>query len=161
VNNSLNGINVVGNNNKLGSALFNKSGNVVKTELDVDGLGGLSSSTSFSGSLKTELLLLLGLGHVLGEELKELGSLVLVNGRLELVDVGWDLKALEKDALLSLDADILGPLDETGEVANWLDVTTDSEVLRGLLEEALSSIFCFGVSRNSNLLSFRNFLNLI
>jgi len=74
VNNSLDGINVVGNNNKLGSALFNKSGNVVKTELDVDGLGGLSSSTSFSGGLKTELLLLLGLGHVLGEELKELGS---------------------------------------------------------------------------------------
>jgi hypothetical protein len=57
-------------------------------------------------------------------------TLVLVNGRLELVDVGWDLKALEKDALLSLDADVLGPLDETGEVANWLDVTTDSEVLR-------------------------------
>jgi len=62
-------------------------------------------------------------------------TLVLVDGGLELVDVGWDLKALEKDALLSLDADILGPLDETGEVANWLDVTTDSEVLGGLLEE--------------------------
>ena len=88
-------------------------------------------------------------------------TLVLVNGRLELVDVGWDLKALEKDALLSLDADILGPLDETGEVANWLDVTTDSEVLGALLEEALSSIFSLGVSRNSNFLSLRSFLNLI
>ena len=56
------------------------------------------------------------------------------------MDVGWDLKALEKDALLSLDADVLGPFDETGEVASWLDVTTDSEVLGALLEEALSSI---------------------
>lgn len=74
VNNSLNGIDVVGNDNKLGSALFNKGGNVVKTELDVNGLGGLGSSTSFGGGLKTELLLLLSLGHVLSEELKELGS---------------------------------------------------------------------------------------
>ena len=88
-------------------------------------------------------------------------TLVLVDGGLELVDVGWDLKALEKDALLSLNADVLGPFDETGEVASWLDVTTDSEVLGALLEEALSSIFSLGVSRNSNFLSLRSFLNLI
>ncbi len=62
-------------------------------------------------------------------------TLVLVNGLGELVDGGWDLEALEKNALLSLNADVLGPFDETGKVADGLDVTTDSEVLGRLLEE--------------------------
>jgi len=88
-------------------------------------------------------------------------TLVLVNGLRELIDGGWNLEALEKNALLSLNTDVLGPFDKTGEVADWLDVTTDSEVLGALLEEALSSIFSLGVSRNSNFLSLRSFLNLI
>ena len=62
-------------------------------------------------------------------------TLVLVNGLRELVDGGRDLEALEKNALLSLNADVLGPFDKAGEVTDWLDVTTDSEVLGGLLEE--------------------------
>jgi len=47
---------------------------VVQTELDVDWLGGLTSTGLLSGSFESELLLLSGLGHVLGEELEELGS---------------------------------------------------------------------------------------
>jgi hypothetical protein len=61
--------------------------------------------------------------------------LVLVDGLGELVDGGWDLETLEKNALLSLDTDVLGPLDEAGKVADGLDVTADSEVLGRLLEE--------------------------
>ena len=62
-------------------------------------------------------------------------TLVLVNSLGELVDSGWDLEALEKNALLSLDANVFGPFDEAGKVADGLDVTTDSEVLGRLLEE--------------------------
>ncbi len=47
---------------------------MVKTELNVDGFSSLAGTTFLSGSLKTKLLLLLGLRHVLSEELEELGS---------------------------------------------------------------------------------------
>lgn len=75
VNNGLNWINVVGDNNQLGFAFFNQSGHVVKTELDMNWFGGLASTTSLSSLLKTQLLLLFGLGLVLSEQLEELGSL--------------------------------------------------------------------------------------
>lgn len=74
MNNGLNGVDVVGNNNELGLALLNKSSHVVKSELDVDGLGSFAGTTLLSCGLKAELLLLLGLGLVLGEELEELGG---------------------------------------------------------------------------------------
>ena len=63
--------------------------------------------------------------------------MVLVDGLGELVDGGGNLETLEKNALLSLDTDVLGPFDEASEVANWLDVTSDSEVLSRLLEEGV------------------------
>ncbi len=47
---------------------------MVETELEVDWLGGLALSLLLSVSLKTELLLLLGLWHVLGQEFEELGG---------------------------------------------------------------------------------------
>lgn len=62
-------------------------------------------------------------------------TLIFINGLGELVDGGWDLKTLEKNALLSLNADVLWPLDEASKVACWLNVTTDSEVSGRLLEE--------------------------
>lgn len=74
VNNSLNGINVVGDHNQLGFAFLNEGGHVVEAELDVNGLCGLAGTTVLGGLLKTELLLLLGLGLVLSEQLEELGS---------------------------------------------------------------------------------------
>ena len=74
VNDSLDGVNVVSDNNQLGNTLFDKGGDVVETELDVDWLGSLASAVLLSGSLKSKLLLLTGFGHVLGQELKELGS---------------------------------------------------------------------------------------
>ncbi len=74
MNNSLNWINVVGNYNQLGFAFFNEGSHVVEAELDVDGLGGLAGTTVLGGLLETELLLLLGLGLVLTEQLEEFGS---------------------------------------------------------------------------------------
>ena len=77
------------------------------------------------------------------------------------MDVGWDLKALEKDALLSLDADVLGPFDETGEVASWLDVTTDSEVAGVLGEEGALLVVLGGTGADNDFLSLYSFLYLI
>lgn len=55
--------------------------------------------------------------------------MVLINGVGELMDCWWDLKTLEEDSLLSLDTDVLGPLDESGQISDGLDITTDTEVL--------------------------------
>ena len=74
VNNSLNGINVVGDHNQLCLAFLNEGSHVVEAELDVDGLGGLAGTTVLGGLLETELLFLLGLGLVLSEQLEEFGS---------------------------------------------------------------------------------------
>lgn len=74
VKHGLNWVNIVGDDNQLGGALLNEGRHVVKTELDVDWLGGLTSTGLLSGGLESELLLLSGLGHVLGEELEELGG---------------------------------------------------------------------------------------
>ena len=74
MDNSLNGINVVGDNNQLGLAFLDEGSHVVKTELDVDGLGSLAGTTVLGGLFKTELLFLLGLGLVFTEQLEEFGS---------------------------------------------------------------------------------------
>ena len=57
----LNGVNVVSHNNKLGLTLLNELGNVVETELDDNGLGGLLgiSTTLLGLSLLLKSLVLL------------------------------------------------------------------------------------------------------
>ena len=112
-----------------------KGGHVVKTELEVNRSGSLGITTFLSFGLKAELLLSLGLRLVLTEDLEDLGSLVVVNSLAELVDGGWDLETLEQDALLTLDADILGPFNEAGQVLGESDVATNAEVAGVLLEE--------------------------
>ena len=140
----LNWLDVTSNDDKLGLALFDEVGHVVKTEFDVNWLWsnmvGLVSSLSGLG-LRSESFLLLGLGlwRVLGEELDELGGLVLVNGLGELVQSWWGLESHEHDSLLSLDSDILWPLHVPGQVSCRLDVSSDSEVSGSLLEERSSS----------------------
>lgn len=159
VNHALNGVDVVSNDHELGGTLFDKSGDVVKTELEVNGLSSLGVSLGLSLLLEAVLLFLLGLGLVLGQELEDLGGLVLVNSVRELVDGWWDLESLEQDALLSLDAHVLGPFDETGQVLLEDDVTTDSEVLGRLLEKGGAGVLSLIVI-NNNLLAFGDFLNL-
>jgi hypothetical protein len=82
-NEELNGVNVVSHNNELGLALLNELGNVVETELDDDGLGGLLGiSTTLLGLsllLESFLLLLVRLGLVFSEQFKELRSYSNIN----------------------------------------------------------------------------------
>ena len=85
-------------------------------------------------------------------------TLVLVNSLGELVDGGWNLETLEKNTLLSLDADILWPLDEAGEVASWLNITTDSEVSWGLLEKGALFVSTGRSTTNDGFLSLSSFL---
>jgi len=54
--------------------------------------------------------------------------LVLVNCVLELMEGGRHLESLKKNSLLTLNSDILRPLDESSEVSLWLDVASDSKV---------------------------------
>jgi len=135
VDNSLNGVNVVGNNNNLGLVLLNEGGDVVKTEFDEKRLGGLLVVLGLSSLLKTDLLVSLALGGVLSEQFEELIALVLLESVVELGNAGRHLKALHEDGLLSLDANIAGPLDKAGQITLGLDVTTNAEVAGALLEE--------------------------
>jgi hypothetical protein len=51
------------------------------------------------------------------------------------VEGGWDLQSLEKDSLLTLNTDVLGPLDKASQVSHGLDIATDSKVTSILLEQ--------------------------
>ena len=73
VHNELNGVNVVGNHDKLGLAFLNQRGHVVQTELDVVGFGSLYLTFGFSNLQKAFLLFLFGLGGIFGEQFKQLG----------------------------------------------------------------------------------------
>lgn len=102
---------------------------MVETVLDVEGLLavkltllGLALGNGGSLSLKTGLLLLLGLRAVLVHETEELGGSVLVKGGSELSDRRGDLQALVEDNLLALELNVFGPLDEAGQVTRGLDV---------------------------------------
>jgi hypothetical protein len=138
--NQLNGVNVVGDNDKGSLLVLDQSNNVVKTVLDDVGLLGdilLLLSVLDGLSLLDETLLLLssGLRAVLVEETEDLGGEVLVGGVLELGQRRGNLQAHVEDLLLTLKTDILGPLDEAGEVASRLDILTDSEVAGTLLDK--------------------------
>jgi len=129
----LNGVDVVSNDDELGLVLLDESSDVVQAELEVHRLLGLGGGL-LSLTLKTKGLLLVGLGLVLGEQLEELGSLVLVESVRELVDLRRHLQSLHKDALLTLNTDVARPLDETGQVTLGLDVSSKTEVANLLLE---------------------------
>jgi len=47
------------------------------------------------------------------------------------------LQSLVEDDLLSLQTDVLGPLDESGQVTLGRDITSDSERLGSLLEKGV------------------------
>ena len=137
-------VDIVGDDNELGLTFLDEGGNVVKTELEGDWLWSdeavlLSALSGLSLGLESGLLVLGGLWGVLSEELEKLGGLVLVNGLGELVESWWGLESHEEDSLLSLDSDVLWPLDESGKVLLWLDVSTNSEGSWGLLEERVGA----------------------
>ena len=62
VHDELNGVDIVSDHNELRLSFFNQGGNMVKTELEVDGLLGLVLSAGLSFLLESVLLGGLGLG---------------------------------------------------------------------------------------------------
>ena len=78
--------------------------------------------------------------------------MVAVECAAELVDGRRHLEAVHEDALLSLDADILGPLDEARQVALRLDRATDAVVAWVLLEKRVlfTASFAFSGGAGSN-----------
>lgn len=88
-------------------------------------------------------------------------TFVLVDSVLELSNRGRDLESLVEDTLLALNADVLGPLHEPGEVSLWLDVTSQSEVTGVLLEErVLCGARASSLAALDYLLSLNSFLDL-
>lgn len=141
-NNQLNGVDVVGNQNKRSLLVLDEADNVVETVLDVvrllaDVLLLLALSNSGGLAVQTLLLLDLGLRAVLVEELEGLRGGVAVQGVLELGDRRRHLEAHVQDLLLALKTNILGPLDEAGQVATGLDVLADAEVTGALLDQGV------------------------
>lgn len=160
--NQLNGVDVVSNQDERGLLVLNETNNVVETVLDGVGLLGhilLLLTLGDGGGLLVETLLLLGLGlrAVLVEELEGLGGSVAVEGVGELGNRRRDLEAHVQDLLLALKADVLGPLDEAGEVALGLDILADTEVAAARLEERvlglLGTSLTLGEGGGSNFLS--------
>jgi len=92
------------------------------------------------------------LGLVLSEQLKELRSLVLIDGLGELVECGGNLQSLKKNSLLTLDANVFGPLDEASKISLGLDVTTNSKVTSILLEKRALDLIraALGATAGSN-----------
>lgn len=127
--NKLNGVDISSDDNERSLLSLNKGNAVVQAVLDEEGLlavslgvGLLALGNVLGDSIETGLLLLLGLGAVLVKQLEEVGGGVLVKGVGELSNRRGNLQALVKDNLLPLEADVLGPLDEAGQVAGGLDV---------------------------------------
>jgi len=133
-------LDIIAHNNEFGLAFFDKGGDVVHTIFDVAWLGSnmvgfVTSLSSFSFDLESLLLLCSSLRSIFGEDLHKEGSLGSIEALREDVEWCWDLESHHEDSLLSLDSNILWPLDESGKVLCWLDIGTNSEVSGGLLEE--------------------------
>ena len=127
-------IDIAGDENKLCLLLFDKSGDVLESELDNVGCLaagiGLSSGLGGSGFLEALLLGRRGLRSVLVEKSEDSHGLVLSKSLGELVDRRRDLQSLVENSSLTLDADILGPLDESTQVTSLgSDVSSNSEGL--------------------------------
>lgn len=73
----------------------------------------------------------------------------------------WDLETIQKNFLLSLEEDVFGPLDNSGQVSLGADGVADLEVPWVGLEERVSSDLLLGLLRSgffdlSSLSSVRN-----
>ena len=138
-------LNIVSNDDELGLTFLNESSDVVETELEDNWLGTdvlslVASLSSLSLALESLLLGRSSLWLVSVQELEQLAGLVLVKNGGEDVQGSGLLESHHEDSLLPLDSNILGPLHEPGQVASGLDVTADSEVPGGLLEQRVGAL---------------------
>jgi hypothetical protein len=145
----LEGINVVGDQHKLGFLFFHQRGNMLESVLDL--MRGLATgifSTSSSGFLDT---LFLGGGSfraVLVEQRKDGHGFVLANHLGELVDGRRDLESLVENRTLTLNADVTRPSHETRKIATGgANIVTDAKVARtGGKERVGHRLFRLGVA---------------
>lgn len=147
----LNRVDVVGDQNEAGLLVLDQADNVVEAilcsiRLLADVLLLLAIGHGRGLLVQALLLLGLGLGPVLVEELEGLRGEVAVKGVLELRNGRRNLEAEVENLLLALQADVFGPPDHAREVALRLDVLADAKVARALLEERVLRI----VSRSRN-----------
>ena len=124
--------------------MFSTNDDVVQSRLDEEGLLRLVRFLAIGevGSLGLEanLLLLLRLSLVLVEETEELSGSVLVEDVSELGDRGRSLETLVEDNLLSLETNVLGPLDEASQVGGRSDGLSNTERLGSGLEERVGGL---------------------
>ena len=96
-------------------------------------------------------------------DIKSKLTLVPVDSLGELIKSRGDLQSLEKNSLLTLDANVFGPLDETSEISLWLDVSSDSKVTSILREQWALHLTCSSFGARTcchHFLAFSNFLHL-
>lgn len=84
----------------------------------------LTLSLGLGQLLQTLLLSQSRLGPILLQQLERLDGGGLVQGLGELMDWWWHLQTLLENGLLALDADVLGPSNETRQIALGLNVLT-------------------------------------
>lgn len=145
-------VDIGGDDYQLGLLLLDESGDVIESAFDHERLllvNGLFLGLGLSLLDESVLLLLLVLRLVLLEETGESLELVLGESVGELVDDSWNLESLEEDFLLSLEKNVLWPLDVSGQVSLWLDVSSNLVISWSALDQ-------FGVGRFLEL-SFGNF----
>jgi hypothetical protein len=117
--NEFDGVNVTGDQDKLGLLLLDEGRDVLESELDNIGdlvVRFLASSSGGSNLLDSLLLGSRSLRAILVKKSEDSHGLILAQSFGELVDRRGDLKTLVQDSTLTLDADILGPTNETTEV---------------------------------------------
>lgn len=126
VDHELDGIDIVGDNNKRCLLRLDQGDNMVKAVFGVQGLlrvlRVLVPGSSSTSCLETSLLFLLALGAVLVQKLEQLCGSILVEGVLELGDSRGNLETLVEDDLLTLETDVFRPLDEASKIASGLNV---------------------------------------
>lgn len=137
-------VDIISDDDEVGLLVLDEGDDVVESRLDEEGLLGLVRLLSVGevGSLGLEanLLLLLRLSLVLVQETEELSGSVLVEDVGELSDRGRSLETLVEDNLLTLKTNVLGPLNEAGEVSGRANRLTDAERLGTGLEERVGSL---------------------
>jgi hypothetical protein len=78
-------------------------------------------------------------GQTVGLDIGRTCTCLAIKSLVELVDRWGNLQPGLQDGLLPLEADVLGPLDEAGEIALGLDVLADAEVASALLKEGVDN----------------------
>ena len=139
VENKLDGVDIASDEDEFGLVVLDERGDGAQTELvdrvGVTGLLVLATSGSFL--LQSLGLLSFSLRLVFSQKLESFLSLVPLQSFLELGDLWWDTESLQKNLLLSLNSDVLWPLDESRQISLMHHITTNAVISRALLEESL------------------------